>query len=415
MNFAVLENCFFEIGDTMVQVNSEIGPLKKVMLHRPGNELKRVHPFHLPEMLFEDTPLLEKAQAEHDTFAGILRENGVEILYQEDMFAQAMKNESERSAFVEEFLDRSAIPSIGLRDRLAEYYNGLPLDEFVERVYTGVLKSEFDGGDSLGAVTYLDDLFLVNPLPNSYFTRDSSINIADDVILSHMGKPYRQREPLLMKYIHRAADEYRDNPTQDFCSMELPYGIEGGDVLILSDKVVCIGCTERTQPGAIEFVAANLFKKGFEAVYAFEMERGRNAMHLDGMLTMVDRDAFLFNPFLSGNVNVYKLTPASDGVRMQPVGSDWSKVLADALGESSVRLIPVGNGDEIQGFWEMWNLGGNVLTLAPGLVVCYDRNKITLDLLDKAGIEVRTFEGAELSRGRGGARCMSMPIIREAL
>lgn len=107
---------------------------------------------------------------------------------------------------------------------------------------------------------------------------------------------------------------------------------------------------------------------------------------------MVDRDAFLFNPFLSGNVNVYKLTPASDCVRTQPVGSDWSKVLADALGESSVRLIPVGNGDEIQGFWEMWNLGGNVLTLAPGLVVCYDRNKITLDLLDKAGIEVRTFE-----------------------
>ena len=114
-------------------------------------------------------------------------------------------------------------------------------------------------------------------------------------------------------------------------------------------------------------------------------------------------------------MNVCKLTPASDGVRTQPVGSDWSKVLADALGESSVRLIPVGNGDEIQGFWEMWNLGGNMLTLAPGLVVCYDRNKITLDLLDKAGIEVRTFEGAELSRGRGGARCMSMPIIREAL
>lgn len=204
----------------MVQVNSEIGPLKKVMLHRPGNELKRVHPFHLQEMLFEDTPLLEKAQAEHDTFAGILRENGVEILYQEDMFAQAMKNESERSAFVEEFLDRSAIPSIGLRDRLAEYYNGF-LSMSSWSVFTPVFsRANSMEGIRWGAVTYLDDLFLVNPLPNSYFTRDSSINIADDVILSHMGKPYRQREPLLMKYIHRAADEYRDNPTQDFYSME---------------------------------------------------------------------------------------------------------------------------------------------------------------------------------------------------
>ena len=197
--------------------------------------------------------------------------------------------------------------------------------------------------------------------------------------------------------------------------MDLPYGIEGGDVLILSDKTVCIGCTERTQPGAIEFIAANLFRRGFEAVYAFEMERGRNAMHLDGMLTMIDRDTFLFNPFLSGNVNVYKLTPGPNGTKTQPMDSDWGKVLADAMGVSSVRLIPVGNGDEIQGLWEMWNLGGNVLTIAPGEVVGYDRNKITLDLLDKAGIKVHTFEGAELSRGRGGARCMSMPIVREKL
>lgn len=399
----------------MIQVYSEIGPLKKVMLHRPGSEIKRVHPFHLQEMLFEDTPLLEKAQEEHDTFSGILQHAGIEVVYQEDMFAQAMTDENERALFIEEFLDRSNIPSIALRNRLAEYYRDLPLDEFVERIYTGILKSEFDGGDSLGAVTYLDDLFLVNPLPNSYFTRDSSINIADGVILSHMGKPYRQREPLLMKYIHRNAEEYRDNPTQDLYSMDLPYGIEGGDVLILSDKTVCIGCTERTQPGAIEFIAANLFRRGFEAVYAFEMERGRNAMHLDGMLTMIDRDTFLFNPFLSGNVNVYKLTPGPNGTKTQPMDSDWGKVLADAMGVSSVRLIPVGNGDEIQGLWEMWNLGGNVLTIAPGEVVGYDRNKITLDLLDKAGIKVHTFEGAELSRGRGGARCMSMPIVREKL
>lgn len=399
----------------MINVYSEIGPLKKVMVHRPGNEIMRVHPFHLEEMLFEDTPFLEQAQREHDVFTGILRDNGVEVLDQRDLFAEAMADSEARRAFTEEFLNRSGIPSVALRDSVLAFYQSLPLDEFVERVYVGLLRDEFDGGDSLGAVTYRDDLFLVNPLPNCYFTRDSSINIADGVILSHMGKPYRQREPLLMKYIHRFSSEYKENPTCDFYGMDYPYGIEGGDVLILSEDTVCIGCTERTQPGAIEIVAANLFSRGFKAVYAFEMERGRNAMHLDGMLTMVDTDTFLYNPFLSGNVNVYKLTPGPDGIRTEAVSSDWGAVLAEALHIPAIRLIPCGNGEQIAGLWEMWNLGGNVLTLAPGKVVGYNRNKITLDLLDKAGIDVQVFDGAELSRGRGGARCMSMPIVRENL
>lgn len=401
-----------------VSVYSEVGPLKRVMLHRPGNELAQVHPSHLAEMLFEDTPYLPDAQAEHDSYANLLRSLGVEVVYQRDLFTQAMTVSEARRDFTREFVATSHIPSVALGEAVTSFYDGLSTDDFVESIYCGIRKDAptFASNETLGGRTYKDDLFLVNPLPNAYFTRDSSINVADGVILSHMGKEARRREPLLMKYIHRYADLYRDDPTEDLYDMSLPYGIEGGDFLVLSDKAVVIGCSERTQPGSIEVVATSLFERGYGAVYAIEMPRGREAMHLDGMLTMVDVDTFMYNPFMSGNVNVYRLAPAADGTpRCTVTNSDWGKVVAEALGLSSVKLIPCGGGDAITGMWELWNLGSNVLTVRPGVTVGYDRNPVCLDLLDKAGIEVHAFKGAELSRGRGGARCMSMPIWREAI
>ena len=407
----------------MIQVYSEIGRLREVLVHRPGDELRQIHPFHLGEMLFEDTPYLPDAQREHDAFTGILHERGVETFDIRDLFEDAMGNDDAREAFTREFVAASHIPSIGLTELATDWYRGLPVEDFVEAVFCGIRRdSEVCAHDqSLGGRTYRDDLFLVAPLPNAYFARDSSISVADGVILSHMGKEARRREPLLLKYIHRYAGKFADDPTEDLYGMGLPYGIEGGDFLILSDRACCIGCSERTQPGAIEVVAKSLFERGFETILAIEMPRGREAMHLDGMLTMVDVDTFMYNPFLSGSVNVFKLTPGACGedgrprVRCEVTDSDWGKAVADALGVGGVRLIPCGGGDPVTGMWEMWNLGSNVLAIGPGEVVGYDRNEVSLDLLDKAGITVHTFKGAELSRGRGGARCMSMPLVRDRL
>lgn len=401
----------------MIQVYSEIGKLRKVLLHRPGNELKQIHPLKLQEMLFEMPPHMEFALKEHDAYAKILRDKDIEVLYLKDLFTDAVADTNVRLAFIEEFAAMSDIPSAALTEKVKAYYKNLSLEDFVETVFCGIRKDHpfFANGKNLSDQTYLSDIFVVNPLPNCYFTRDSSINIADSVILSHMSKVYRKREPLLLKYVHQYAAPFSENPTEDLYDFDAPYGIEGGDVLILSDKSVCIGCTERTAPGAIEHVAASLFSKGFEHVYAFEFERARTAMHIDGMLTMIDYDKFIVNNLLDGAVNVFELSTCPDGsISAEFLTRDWGMVLQKAL-HTNVQLIPCGGGDMIQGMWEMWNLGSNVLTIAPGEVVSYDRNPITLDLLDKAGITIHTFSGSELSRGFGGPRCMSMPIERDRL
>lgn len=401
----------------MIQVYSEIGKLKSVLLHRPGNELKQIYPPKLQEMLFEMPPQPAFAQKEHDAFADILRSKGIEVLYLRNLFTEAVTNTEVRNAFIDEFAAISDIPSAALTEKVKQYYRSLPLEDFVETVFCGIRKDHpaFAGGRRLSDQTYLSDIFVVNPLPNCYFTRDSSINIADGMILAHMSMNYRKREPLLLKYIHRYAKPFSEHPTEDFYDFNAPYGIEGGDVLILSDKSVCIGCTERTAPGAIEHVAGNLFRKGFEHVYAFEFERARTAMHIDGMLTMIDYDKFIVNTFMDGAVNVFELSARTDGtIEASFLTKDWGKVLSKAL-NTTVQMIPCGGGDMIQGMWEMWNLGSNVLTIAPGEVVSYDRSWVTLELLDKAGITVHTFGGSELSRGFGGPRCMSMPIVREKI
>lgn len=411
-----------------VHVYSEIGKLKRIMLSRPGNELAQLHPFHLDEMLFQDTPYLAQAQAEHDAYADILRSQGVEVFYIRDLFTQAMAHEEARAAFTQEFLTASNILSPGLLEQVLDHYQSLPLEDFVEAVYCGIRSDDpafADGsGSNLGYEVAKGGLFIVEPLPNAYFARDSSINVADGVILSHMCKRYRMREPLLLKYIHRYSDLYIDDPTEDLYDMSAPWSIEGGDVMVVSDKAVCIGCFGRTQPGAIEAVASSLFARGYEAVYAFHT-RDPHVMHLDGMLTMIDHDTFMCNPFLKDNVSIYKLTPSASssgagaaasgkpGVACSFAGTDWAKVMTEAAGIPAARFIAAGDGDMITGRWESSNLGNNHLTIRPGVVAAYDRNPVTIDLLEKAGITVLAFSGSELSRGKGGPRCMSMPIERE--
>ena len=401
----------------MVEVYSEIGKLKKVMVNRPGNEIMQIFPLNLSEMLFEDTPYLAGAQKEHDGFTQILKDQKIEVLYFRDLFQTSIEDKKVRSNFIVDFVDETPFTSESLKHRVQEYYESLSVKELVDSVFCGIRKDNefFMERKNLADYFSQESPFLVNPMPNSYFMRDSSINIADGVILSNMAKSFRKREPLLLEYVHKYACEFREKPTENLYNRRLPYSIEGGDVAIFSDKVVFIGCTERTEIGAIEFVANSLLKKGFEFIYVFDFQKTRSQMHLDGMLTMINYDTFLVHPLLNGNVRVYKISGLPGNLRVESMLEEWDVILKKALKLDYAKLIPCGGGDMIQGFWELWNLGANVLTLRPGVVVGYDRNQITLELLDKAGIEVHTFSGSELSRGRGGARCMSMPLVRDKL
>lgn len=400
----------------MIHVYSEIGKLKTVMVHRPGNELKQIHPSMLEEMLFEDTPFLPSTQEEHDTFTGILREAGIEVLEMRDLFTDAMREPWARTNFTKEFVAACKLPSKGLAKSVRKYYESLDLEDFVETVYCGIRGDNPEIGDAttLAGLVSKQELFLINPLTNTHFTRDSSINVGDSYILSRMRMDARKREPIMMKYIAGSAAAYKGKIITNLYNPKYPYVLEGGNFMILNKDVICIGCSQRTEPQAIEIVAEELFKQGFKAVYVFDLEKNRQNMYLDDMLSMVDHDTFIYNPLLSGNVPVYKLTYHNyEDTYAQFVSNDWRKALCEALNTKSVNLIPCGGDDPIASAWETWNMGSNVLAIAPGEVVGFLRAEVTLNLLEKAGLKVHAFAAPELSRGRGGCRCMCLPIDRE--
>ena len=400
----------------MIHVYSEIGKLNTIMVHRPGNELKQIHPSMLEEMLFEDTPFLPSAQKEHDIFTGILRDAGIEVLDMRDLFTDACRDSWVRSNFTREFVAASDLPSEGLAESVRSYYDSLDLEDFVETVYCGIRgnNAAISDATTLAGLVSKQDLFMVKPLTNTHFTRDSSINVADSYILSRMRMDARKREPIMMKYIAQNAAAYKGKIVGNLYHPKYDYILEGGNFMILNKDSICIGCSQRTEPQAIEVVAEELFKHGFKAVYVFDLEMNRQNMYLDDMLSMVDHETFIYNPLLSGNVPVYKLTyDAYEEPHAEFVSNDWRKALCEALGTTSVNLIPCGGDDPIASAWETWNMGSNVLAIAPGEVIGFVRAEVTLDLLEKAGLTVHAFAAPELSRGRGGCRCMCLPINRE--
>ena len=250
----------------MIHVYSEIGTLKTVMVHRPGNELKQIHPSMLEEMLFEDTPFLPSTQAEHDVFTGILRDKGVEVLDMRDLFKEAMKDDWMRFNFTREFVAASELPSEGLAKSVHSYYSSLDLEDFVETIYCGIRGDNPAISDvrTLAGLVAKQDLFLVKPLTNTHFTRDSSINVGDSYILSRMRMAARKREPLMMKYIVQSAPAYKGKIIDNLYPEKYNYILEGGNFMVLNKDVVCIGSSQRTEPQAIEIVAEELFKHGFK-------------------------------------------------------------------------------------------------------------------------------------------------------
>lgn len=401
-----------------INVNSEIGRLKKVLLHRPGKELENLIPDYLDRLLFDDIPYLEDAQAEHDKFAEILQQNGVEVLYLEKLVAEAIDHADVKEKFVDDWLSESGISSDNIKNVVKEKLLDLSTYDMVLKTMEGFKKSEIDetSFNSLADLIETDYPFLVDPMPNLYFTRDPFATMANGVSVNHMFSDTRNRETLYGQYIFDYHPEYGNENVERFYSRNEQSRIEGGDELVLSKDVLAVGISQRTDSRSIEKLAKRVFKAGkFKEILAFLIGEHRKFMHLDTVFTMVDHDKFTIHPEIQAGLRVVSLKPGNDG-DIDIVEKDSTKldeILAQALGLESVKLIPCGGDDVVAGAREQWNDGSNTLAIAPGEVVVYERNRTTNALLEQAGLKLHKINGSELVRGRGGPRCMSMPLYRE--
>ena len=396
---------------------SEIGKLNKVLLHRPGREIEALTPSTMERLLFDDVPFLKVAQEEHDAFASLLRRNGVEVIYYEEETTKALANKAIRKEFVNEMIELSFVESEGMKIAIYNFLMGLPTRKMVEKIIEGVRRDEI--GDltmeSLSGLASSEYPFVMDPMPNLYFTRDPGACIGNGINIHHMHTPARRRESLLLKYMFDYDKDFATAGNYKWYDIYDEFSVEGGDILVLSHEIVAVGYSERTTIAGIENFAHNLLLNSeFKKVIVFDIPKCRAFMHLDTVFTMVDYDKFTIHPEIEGPLSVYEITLGRDNqLRFNTLTDDLDRILAKELSLPTVELIRCGGGDLIAAQREQWNDGSNTLCIAPGKVITYERNYVTNELLSKHGIEVLTIPSAELSRGRGGPRCMSCPINRE--
>jgi arginine deiminase len=404
-----------------INVNSEIGKLNKVMLHKPGKEIENLVPEYLGRLLFDDIPYLKVAQKEHNRFAEILRENGVEVLYLEQLISQVLEDANKKASFVETFLKESHITSPTLYEALYNYLMSKSSEDLVNTVMAGVRKDEVEVKSDNSLSSLMSDAypFYLDPMPNLYFTRDPGASIGRGITINTMRTEARRRESLFLKYIYQYHPDFHNTNIPLYYDRNLPDNVEGGDELVLSKKVLAIGCSQRTSAEAIEVIAKNLLsnvENEFETVLVLQIPECRAFMHLDTVFTMVDYDKFTIHPAIEGPLNVFEVKKGAKGNLVITHSADvLENILKAALKLPAVDLIRCGGGDPIISGREQWNDGSNTLAIAPGKVITYERNYVTNEILTKHGIEVITMPSAELSRGRGGPRCMSMPLNRDNL
>ena len=402
-------------------VRSEIKPLKKVLLHRPGRELLHLTPDRLPELLFDDIPFLKVAQQEHDAFAQILRSNGTEVVYLEDLMAEVLKLHPEQTKpFLYQWLSEGNIKTRRWQDKLYEYLIGnFEGKALVEKTMEGITLKEMGGASAYSLqdlIAPADDL-IVDPMPNLYFTRDPFASVGTGVFLHKMRFPTRCRETIYADYIFRFHPDF-EGLVKRYYDRDGHANVEGGDVLNLTEDTLAIGISQRTSPDAIEEASRNLFadpEAKIRTVLAFDIPSCRAFMHLDTVFTQIDYDKYTIHPAILGPLTVYEITPGvSDptDLHIRRIDSKLEDILAKYTRTDHVKLINCGGDDLIASAREQWNDGSNTLCIAPGKIVVYERNDVTNAILRDEGIQVLEMPSAELSRGRGGPRCMSMPIIR---
>lgn len=401
-----------------VNVKSEILPLKKVLLHRPGRELLNLTPDTLEELLFDDIPFLKVAQEEHDAFAQILRDNGVEVVYLEDLMAEVFTlNPAARKRFLMQWIEEAGIDEKRCQEAIFDYMqNNYPdAKDFVLKTMEGVTLAELNTvAFGLPANSFSEcSKMAIAPMPNLYFTRDPFSSIGNGVAINHMHFAVRNRETIYAEYIFSYHPDFMKT-TQYYSRYDMP-SIEGGDILNLNEHVLAIGVSQRTEPNAVSHIASNIFEDSaslIDTVLTFCIPDARATMHLDTVFTQIDVDKFAIHPNIMNPLTVFEITPQGDGIKIREKNDTLEAILGKYVG-CPVEFIPCGGDDGIAAAREQWSDGSNILCTAPGSVVVYERNDITNALLKEKGLTVLEIPSSELSCGRGGPRCMSMPLVRE--